>query len=161
MERVLLGFGSNFGTCRKTLEDGWRELAAVPEIETVQISRFHETQPIGGPADQPNYLNAVALIRTTLTPQQLLDVLHDIERRFGRVRTERWGPRTLDIDILLFGDLIVKTETLIIPHLEMLKRDFVMLPALEVAPDFIHPETKQPLGSLVQSNTEHRTPNTE
>jgi len=141
MEQVLLGLGSNLGNRRETLEAAWRELGAVPEIETLRISRFHETEAVGGPANQPKYLNAVGLIRTTLTPQRLLDVLHDIENRFGRVRTEQWGPRTLDLDILLFGDLIVKTETLTVPHPEMLRREFVMLPALEVAPDFVHSET--------------------
>jgi len=142
---VLLGLGSNLGDRRETLLAAWSELGELSEIETVRISRLIETQAVGGPANQPNYLNAAGLIRTTLTPQQLLDVLHDIERRFGRVRTEHWGPRTLDLDILLFGELIVKTGTLTIPHPEMLRRDFVMEPAMEIAPDFVHPETNLPL----------------
>ena len=137
---VLLGFGANLGNRRETLLAAWRELGELPEIEKVRISRLIETQAFGGPTNQPQYLNAVGLIRTTLTPQRLLDVLHDIERRFGRVRTERWEPRTLDLDILLFGDLIIKTETLTIPHPEMLRRDFVMEPAVGIAPDFVHPE---------------------
>ena len=138
---VLLGLGSNLGDRQETLLAAWSELGELPEVETVRISRLIETQAVGGPADQPNHLNAVGLIRTTLAPQRLLNVLHDIERRFGRVRTELWGPRTLDLDILLFGDLIVKTGTLTIPHPEMLRRDFVMEPAVEIAPDFVHPET--------------------
>ena len=161
---VLLGLGSNLGDRRETLLAAWRELSAVPEIEAIRISRFHKTLPVGGSANQPNYLNAVALIRTTLTPQRLLDVLHDIENRFGRVRTERWGPRTLDLDILLFGELVVKTETLTVPHPEMLQREFVMLPALEVVPNMVHPEMKRSLcdfESLVRPNTEYRTPNTD
>ncbi len=142
---VLLGLGSNLGDRRETLDAAWRQLETTPEIRTVRISRFLETEPVGGPANQPNYLNAVAVIQTTLPPQRLLDVLHDIEHRFGRVRTEHWGPRTLDLDILLFGEMIVETETLTVPHPEMLRRDFVMEPAVEVAPDFVHPNTHRTL----------------
>lgn len=147
---VLLGFGSNLGPSRETLRAAWSELAKVTNLEPVRISRFHRTRPIGGPSGQPDYWNAVGLVRTSLVPEELLRHTQAIENRFGRVRLEHWGPRTLDIDILLFGDLLVDLPSLRIPHPRMLERGFVLLPAMEIDPDRIHPETGRSLSDHCQ-----------
>ena len=141
MQKVLLAFGSNLGDRQLMLETAWSDLTAMPNIETVKISRFYETKPVGGPPKQRDYLNAAALVRTHLKPQILLECLQEIERRHGRVRSERWGSRTLDIDILLYGDLIVRTPTLIVPHPEMMLRRFVLEPAAEIAAEMVLPTT--------------------
>jgi len=91
------------------------------------------------------YLNAAGIIQTSLPPTELLEVLQKIESDFGRVRTERWGARTLDIDILLYGDRIVRLPTLTIPHESMLKRQFVLVPAKDIAGDWVHPTTRKML----------------
>lgn len=145
MEEVLLGLGSNLGDRQATLSSAWEAIAEIPETETLRISGFHETRAVGGPEGQPDFLNAVGLVRTNLEPELLLRELQEIEGRFGRVRRERWGPRTLDLDILLFGDRIIETSTLTVPHPEMLRRDFVLVPALEIVPDQIHPKTGRSL----------------
>ncbi|MDR0337709.1 MAG: 2-amino-4-hydroxy-6-hydroxymethyldihydropteridine diphosphokinase, partial [Planctomycetaceae bacterium] len=98
-----------------------------------------------GPPNQPEFLNAVCTVSTTLPPQILLEKLQEIETKFGRVRIEHWGPRTLDIDILLYGNQIISTPTLSIPHPEMLRRYFVLEPALEIAADTVHPVTGKTL----------------
>lgn len=145
METVLLGLGSNLGDRRTILSSAWGQIAEIPETETISLSKFHETRAVGGPEGQPDFLNAVGLVRTNLDPEIFLQRLLEIENRFGRIRREHWGPRTLDLDILLFGDRIIKTSTLIVPHPEMLHRNFVLVPALEIAADRIHPQTGQTL----------------
>ena len=112
-------------------------------IKTVRLSPFYETEPVGGPADQPKYINAVGIIQTTLPPTELLEILQKIESDFGRVRTEHWGARTLDIDILLYENHVVKLPILTIPHIEMLHRRFVLEPAKDIAADWVHPLTKK------------------
>jgi 2-amino-4-hydroxy-6-hydroxymethyldihydropteridine diphosphokinase len=141
--KILLALGSNLGNRRETLESAWKEIGNLPETKTWRISRFYETKPVGGPINQPDFLNAAGVIATTLPPQQLLEQLQEIENRFGRVRTEHWGARTLDIDILLYGNQIISTPTLTIPHPEMLQRRFVLEPAEEIAADTVHPITGQ------------------
>lgn len=153
MQDVLLAFGSNLGNRQKTLEDAWSAVGSLPEIEALRISRFHETKAVGGPSGQPDFLNAVGLIRTTFEAQNLLEQLQEIEKRFGRIRQEHWGPRTLDIDMLLYGNRIIETSTLIVPHREMLHRDFVLLPALEIAPEMLHPIAKQTIQEIVARRT--------
>lgn len=140
-DNVLLALGSNLGPRQKTLEKAWREIGRIPSTETIRISRFYETAAIGGPVGQPDFLNAVGLVRTLLEPLELLRRLQEIENRNGRVRTEHWGPRTLDIDILLIDDLVLNDSDLIVPHPEMLRRSFVLEPASEIAPEMIHPVT--------------------
>ena len=136
---VLLAFGSNLGDRRRTLKSAWSELETMPDIEAVVISRFYETKPVGGPPKQSDYLNAAGLIRTDLPPMELLKRLQEIERRYGRVRTERWGSRTLDIDLLLYGSAVIETPELTVPHPEMLRRCFVLEPASEIAAEIVHP----------------------
>jgi 2-amino-4-hydroxy-6-hydroxymethyldihydropteridine diphosphokinase len=97
---------------------------------------------VGGPADQPRYINAAATIQTALEPMELLHFFQDIEQQLGRVRRERWGARTIDIDILLYGNEIIVLPDLVIPHSEMLRRRFVLEPAKDVAPDWVVPTTR-------------------
>ena len=140
---ALLSFGSNLGDRDATLRGAWQSLGRMPAIETVQLSPFYETEPIGGPAGQPIFFNAAGIIQTTMPPMELLETLQKIEADFGRIRAERWGARTLDIDILLYGCKIVKLPALTIPHVEMLHRQFVLVPASDIAGDWVHPVTKK------------------
>ena len=139
----LLSFGSNLGNRHTTLNGAWCVLGQTDNIETVRLSPFYETEPVGGPAGQPAYINAAGIIQTTLPPMELLATLQNIEADFGRIRTERWGARTLDIDILLYENQIIELPALTIPHVEMLHRQFVLEPAKDIAADWVHPLTKK------------------
>lgn len=141
MQDVLLAFGSNLGDRQRTIESAWHDLAAM--VEAVQLSGFYETKPVGGPPGQPDFLNAAGWIRTDLPPLELLKLLQEIEHRYGRVRTERWGARTLDIDLLLYGTAVIETPELTVPHPEMLRRRFVLEPATEIAAEMVHPISGQ------------------
>ena len=132
---ALIGLGSNLGDRRATLLRAIEELNATPGVSVVKVSSFHETEPVGGPPGQGPYLNAAACIETTLEPPALLHRLQEIEARNGRVRTVRWGERTLDLDLLLYDDRIVETPELTIPHPRMADRRFVLEPLAEIAPE--------------------------
>ncbi|MDR1291625.1 MAG: 2-amino-4-hydroxy-6-hydroxymethyldihydropteridine diphosphokinase [Planctomycetaceae bacterium] len=134
---VLLGFGSNLGDRRGFIEGGWLSVCGLEGVESVCISGLIETKAVGCGENQPDFLNGAGLIRTTLQPEILLDKLQEIENNFGRVRTTRWGSRTLDIDILLFGNSVINTPRLKVPHPLMFERDFVLIPATEIAPEMI------------------------
>lgn len=107
-------------------------IARINSTTVKKVSSFHDTKPVGK-TDQPDFLNAVALLCTTLTPHKLLSELQKIETKMGRVRTEKWGPRIIDLDILTFDDLQINTPELIIPHPHMNERDFVLAPLKEIA----------------------------
>jgi len=141
-----IALGSNLGDSRATLENALKTLDQTPGITVNTYSSWYKTAPIG-PA-QPDYLNGCAILEVTLTPQELLKTLLNIEDQFGRVRQERWGPRTLDLDVLLFGDLILETPELQIPHPRMTERAFVLVPLAEIAPDWIEPVTQEPIAQL-------------
>ena len=150
MPPVLLSFGSNLGDRHVTLESAWHVLGQTENIVAVRLSPFYETEPVGGPAGQPKYINATGIIQTSLPPLELLQTLQKIESDFGRIRAEHWGARTLDIDILLYEDQIVDLPMLTIPHAEMLHRQFVLIPAQDIAPDWIHPLTKKAIQEHLQ-----------
>jgi len=152
MPLILLSFGSNLGDRHATLNSAWHVLGQTDSIEAVRLSPFYETEPVGGSAEQPKYINAAGIIRTTLPPMELLETLQKIEADFGRIRTERWGARTLDIDILLYEDQIVELPTLTIPHIEMLHRQFVLEPANDIAADWVHPLTQKTIGEHWREN---------
>jgi 2-amino-4-hydroxy-6-hydroxymethyldihydropteridine diphosphokinase len=139
MPRCLIGLGSNLGNRRETIEEALAKLRRPPQVRVIGISSFRETAPIGGPADQPPYLNAAALLDSSLHPQTLLALLQQIETEAGRRRKETWGPRTLDLDLLLYGELVLSTPTLALPHPRMAWRRFVLEPAAEVAGQMRHP----------------------
>ncbi|MFC5502091.1 2-amino-4-hydroxy-6-hydroxymethyldihydropteridine diphosphokinase [Lysinimonas soli] len=139
---AVIALGANLGDRRATLLAATRELADAPGVELTAISSVVETpavRPGGVDHDAPAYLNAVALVTTTLTPDALLDLLGTIEQAHGRVRAERWGDRTLDLDIVDFAGMVSSTERLTLPHPRAAERDFVLKPWLEVDPDAVLP----------------------
>lgn len=139
MQRVYLGLGANLNTPKKQLDDAVVALKNLPNSEFIACSHYYASKPMG-PQDQPDYVNAVACINTSLQPEQLLDLTQAIELEHGRVRkAERWGARTLDIDILLFGEQVINTERLTVPHYGLNEREFVVYPLQEIAPELILP----------------------
>src|SRR4051812_10422133 len=139
---ALIGLGSNLGDRKATLEAAIALLRESPGITVRAVSSFQETEPAGGPAGQRAFLNAAASLDTTLDPASLLRRLREIEERLGRVRTVRWGERTLDLDLLLFGDSIIDPPGLTVPHPRMAVRRFVLAPLAEVAPEAVDPLTR-------------------
>jgi 2-amino-4-hydroxy-6-hydroxymethyldihydropteridine diphosphokinase len=135
---AYVGLGSNLGPRARTLRAALRELSEHPAIELTRVSRFHETDPVGGPP-QGRFVNAVAELSTTLSARELLEVLHRVEHRFGRERSVRWGPRTLDLDLLLHGEATVRDGNCEVPHPRMHLRRFVLEPLCEIAPGARHP----------------------
>jgi 2-amino-4-hydroxy-6-hydroxymethyldihydropteridine diphosphokinase len=138
---VLVGLGSNLGERRGNIERAVERLAALPGVRWLRLSSLRETEPLGGPP-QGAYLNAAGELSTTLAPLDLLAAIERIEAELGRVRGERavrWGPRTIDIDILVFGDRVIDHPRLQVPHPRMLERPFVLEPLAEIAPGRRHP----------------------
>ncbi len=135
-KRVYLSLGGNLGEPAKAMGAALRMLDADGRTDVVAVSSLYRTPP-WGKTDQPDFLNAAAELRTALEPRALLDACLDAERRLKRVRQERWGPRLIDIDILVFGDRKVHESGLDIPHPRMLERAFVLAPLAEIAPDFV------------------------
>ncbi|MEM5533363.1 2-amino-4-hydroxy-6-hydroxymethyldihydropteridine diphosphokinase [Pseudoalteromonas arctica] len=139
MHCVYLGLGANLNSPKEQLDNAVIALKSLPNCEFINVSHYYASKPMG-PQDQPDYINAVACIKTTLEPEQLLDLTQRIELEHGRVRkAERWGPRTLDIDTLLFDDQIINTVRLTVPHYGLNNREFVVYPLLELAPELILP----------------------
>jgi 2-amino-4-hydroxy-6-hydroxymethyldihydropteridine diphosphokinase len=139
MTRVFIGLGSNVGERLKFLQRAMKGLRETIGIEVIQLSSVYETEPVG-PADQSWFLNAVVSVATSLRPATLLDHTQTLERALGRQTPYRWGPRTIDLDILLYGSMQIKTTTLVIPHAELCHRAFVMIPLLELDPDVVLPD---------------------
>jgi pantoate--beta-alanine ligase len=140
---VLLGLGSNLGEREKQIQHALELLEKKPGVRILRRSSLVETEPVGGPP-QGRYLNGVLEVETTLEPRALLETLAGVEQALGRERTVRNGPREIDLDILLYGDLVVDEPDLQIPHPRMLERGFVLDPLKEIAPGRIHPLTKRP-----------------
>lgn len=143
MERVYIGLGSNLAEPRQQLEAALAALGRLPQTTLSAISSLYASDPLG-PPDQPRYINAVAALDTELAPLQLLDALQHIEQEQGRVRkAERWGPRTLDLDILLFGTRQISEPRLTVPHYHMHARAFVLYPLAELAPGLRLPDGRE------------------
>ena len=138
MTHVCIGLGSNIGDRAENLLAAYNHIISVHGIQPLKLSRFYETVPVGGPP-QPMYLNAALSLKTTLSPRQLLEQFQRIETLMGRVRTVKWGPRTIDIDILLYGNEMVHDEQVKIPHPLMHTRIFVLESLAGIEPDIIHP----------------------
>jgi 2-amino-4-hydroxy-6-hydroxymethyldihydropteridine diphosphokinase len=134
--RAALGLGSNLGDRAEILRSAVAEIGAASRIRLVAVSSVYETPPVGGPAGQGPYLNAVVVVDTDLSHGELLELAHAIEDKHARVREERWGPRTLDIDLLAVGSVVVVTPELTIPHPRATERAFVLVPWAEVDPGF-------------------------
>lgn len=131
MTRAYLSLGSNQGDCLALLREAEAQLDATPGIRVVARSSVYETEPVGL-VDQPWFLNRVLAVETTLDPHSLLDVVQQVETSLGRNRTVRWGPRTIDIDLLLYGIETVVSQRLTIPHPELANRRFVLVPLAEI-----------------------------
>lgn len=154
-ETVYLGLGTNLGDRLHHMKQAIHWLRKRNEIEVTRISSIYETEPVGY-LDQPHFLNLVCEIETTLTPTQLFAHIQWIEQKLKRVRTVRWGPRTIDIDILLFGNQIIHQPDLMIPHPRMLQRSFVMVPLAELAGDLIVPGTAKTVDQWRKSISDQR-----
>ena len=133
---AYLSLGSNLGSREETLRKAVRQLAAADGVNTLAVSSLYETEP-WGKKDQPSFLNIAVSLQTTLTPEELLALAQAVETELGRVRHERWGPRTIDVDILLIEGVERKTPTLTLPHPFMTERAFVLMPLAEIAPDLV------------------------
>ena len=142
--KAFVGLGSNLGEREAMIRLALDDLARLPSTRLVRASSLYDTEPVGE-VDQPNFLNAVAQIDTELTARQLLWNLLLIEKRLGRVRAQRWGPRTIDLDLLLYGNLIVEEPDLRVPHPELTQRSFVLVPLVELDPILVHPVTGESL----------------
>lgn len=138
MTTVYISMGSNLGDRVEMLRRGLDELDQLTETQVVRLSSIYDTEPVGE-VDQPRFLNAVVMIETGLEPDVLLWNLLLIERRLGRVRSQRWGPRPLDLDILLYGDEVIDEPGLTVPHPLLHERAFVLVPLAELASDLAHP----------------------
>lgn len=147
--RAFIGLGSNLGDREANLRQALEYLEQAPDTTVVRASSLYDTEPVGV-EDQPHFLNAVAQLDTQLTPRQLLWNLMLVERRLGRVRSKRWGPRTIDLDMLLYEDAVMEEDDLHLPHPELAKRSFVLVPLVELEPLLVHPVTGETMLSLLQ-----------
>lgn len=147
---AAIALGSNLGDREATLRAAVSALDALPSTDVVRVSRFHETDPVGPPG-QAKYLNAAVVVATGLPPRRLLEALLEIERQHGRVRTDvRNGPRTLDLDLTLYGDLVLAEPGLEVPHPRFATRRFVLAPLAEIAPQWRHPVVGASVDSLLR-----------
>ena len=149
MAIAYIALGSNLGDKEKNLR---RALLLLTQqgVEVVRVSSFLSTEPYGV-TDQPQFLNAVACVRTSLTPLALLDVLLATELAMGRVRLRHWGERNIDLDLLLYEDVVLDTPRLRLPHPDMQNRDFVLLPLAEIAPELKHPTLQKTIWELKEN----------
>ena len=146
MTICYLSLGSNIGNRKKNIEKALVQLEK-NSIKKIKLSSFYETEPVG--PVQRNFYNIAGKFKTELTPFDLLKKIKEIESLLGRKKTYRWGPRVIDIDILFYGKKIIKTENLIIPHKEICKRLFVLIPLNEIAPNFVHVTAHKKIKTLL------------
>ena len=140
MTVAYIALGSNLASPLEQVNAAVKAIGDIPDSRIVAVSSFYRTPPLG-PQDQPDYLNAAVALETQLAPEELLNHTQRIELQQGRVRkAERWGPRTLDLDIMLFGDDVINTPRLTIPHYDMKNRGFMLWPLFEIAPDLVFPD---------------------
>jgi 2-amino-4-hydroxy-6-hydroxymethyldihydropteridine diphosphokinase len=148
MSRVFLGLGSNEGDRLACISSALQLMAAIPRVRLRQLATITETEPLGPP--QPPFLNTVVEVETTCHPVELLKLLKDIERRLGRLPAgERWGPRPIDLDLLLYDDRVIETPDLAIPHPRLHERRFVLEPLAQLAPDVVHPVLQRTIRALL------------
>lgn len=145
---AYIALGSNLGRRERNISAALNALETTKEIDVAKISSLYETEPVGGPDDQPRFINAAAQLRTSLSPERLLAVCQQIESSLGRKREVPWGPRSIDLDILIFADEIRSGPELMIPHPLLHERRFVLEPLAEIAPDLVHPTLDQTIQQL-------------
>ncbi len=146
---VYIGFGSNLGERLETINRALTELGRLPETFLGGLSPLYESAPVGY-LDQGPFLNGVARLDTALSARRLLERLLAIEKKLGRVRGIRWGPRTIDLDIIIFGRAVIADEDLVVPHPEYVRRRFVLEPLAELAPGLVCPRSGRTIGRLLQ-----------
>ncbi|MEL6489562.1 MAG: 2-amino-4-hydroxy-6-hydroxymethyldihydropteridine diphosphokinase [Cyanobacteria bacterium J06634_6] len=144
--KAAIALGSNLGDSNKIITDAIAVIDTAPGIQVAGRSHLYKTAPVGPP--QPDYINACITVSTTLSPRNLLHKLLDIEGQYGRVRKERWGARSLDLDLLLYGDRIIELPGLSLPHPRMHERAFVLVPLMDIAPQWSHPKLHRTIEQL-------------
>lgn len=149
MIRTYIGIGSNLGDRELMIRKAVEGLRELPRTSVIRVSSLYDTDPVGD-AEQPAYLNAVAWLETELSPRELIWHLHLIEQRMGRVRAQRWGPRSIDLDLLFYGEETVDEPDLKVPHPEAHRRAFVLHPLQELDPNFVQPVTREPIRKLIR-----------
>lgn len=150
MEHVYIAVGSNLGEPLKQAQQAIAALDAIPNSRVTATSAIYRTKPLG-PQDQPDFLNLAVLLETSLEPEILLNYTQQIELDLGRVRKdERWGPRTLDLDIMLFGNRVINTPRLTVPHYGLKEREFMLYPLSDIAPTLVFPD-----GELLSERLTH------
>ncbi|WP_321324395.1 2-amino-4-hydroxy-6-hydroxymethyldihydropteridine diphosphokinase [Thiomicrorhabdus sp.] len=135
---IYLGLGSNLANPVEQLKKALKSISVLPKTHLDQCSSFYGSKPLG-PQDQPDFVNAVCKIQSELSPQELLLSLQKIEQEQGRIKKRHWGERVIDLDILLYGEQLIETETLIVPHSQIALRDFVLVPLAEISPGLVIP----------------------
>ena len=146
---VFIGLGSNLGNRKENINKAIELLKNTKGIKIIKTSSIIETEPYGK-TDQPNFLNCVIEINTEINPEHLLEICNKIENELGRIRKEKWGPRTIDLDILFIDDFVIRTPDLVVPHPEVHLRNFVLTSLMEIAPDFIHPVFNKTIKEIYQ-----------
>ena len=153
ISRAYIGLGSNLGDREENLRAALREIDARGVGRVLNVSSFIETAP-WGVTDQPSFLNAAALVETTLAPEELLTALKAIERDLGRAPSRRWGERSIDLDILLYDELVMQSDDLMIPHAHLHERAFALAPLVELDPELVHCEKNVSVRELLRRITE-------
>ncbi|MGA2582988.1 MAG: 2-amino-4-hydroxy-6-hydroxymethyldihydropteridine diphosphokinase [Tepidisphaeraceae bacterium] len=151
---AYVALGANLGDREKNIRAAVTELAATEGIDVVRVSSILENPSVGGPAGSPPFLNAAVKIGTSLGSHALLHRLLEIETQLGRTRREKWEPRLIDLDLLLFGDQIISSQELVVPHPLMHERRFALQPLAEIAPDAVHPVLQMTIAGLLEGLTE-------
>ena len=153
---AYIGLGANQGDRAANLYNAVARLSATPGVTIKQMSTLIDTPPVGGPEGSPPFLNGAIAIETTLGSHALMKVLTDIEKELGRVRREKWEPRLIDLDLLLYGTEIISSDNLIVPHPLMHERAFVLRPLAEIAPKVVHPTLQMSVEGLLDNLREAR-----